>query len=111
MRDVLCRLPELIAESLSPAYPEVNERLPIIIGEVDKEVDLFKDQIQRSKKLFKQMSRKYRRGPGQIMPGQEAYLFLRQFGAPVELLRLYSDRYDVKVDYDDLNRWIEKYSS
>lgn len=111
VRDVLCKLPELIGESLSPAYPEVNERLPIITGQIDKEVDLFKDQIQRSKKLFKQVSRKYRREEDQTMPGQEAYFFLRQFGAPIELLKLYSNRYQVKIDYDDLNKWIQKYNS
>lgn len=111
VRDVLCALPELIVESLSPAYPEMNERLPVIVDTVNQELDLFKVQIQRSKKMFKQQVRGIQMLPDKTMRGEEAFMFLRKFGAPMGLLRLYSDRYNVNVDYDDLKTWIEKYNN
>lgn len=111
VRNVMCALPELVVKSLSPAYPELNERLPFIIDAVHEEIDFFKDQIQRSKKMFKQLIRKVEKSPDKTMKSEDAFLFLRSFGAPVGLLNLFSERYKVKVDYDDLKKLIEKYKS
>lgn len=111
VRYVMCGLPELVVESLSPAYPELNGKLPLIVETIHKEVDFFKDQIQRSKKLFKDKAERVKKSPEQKLSGAEAYHFLRSFGAPIGLLKMYAERYQIDVDYEELQNWMEKYNN
>lgn len=107
----MCTLPEPVIESLSLAYPELSDKPPKIMETVYEGADLFKHQFQRIASLFKGMINIIKKRSDQMMIGKEAYLFLSKFEALIGLLTQNTDKYEVNVDLEDLERRIVRYDN
>ncbi|MDR0669858.1 MAG: alanine--tRNA ligase [Treponema sp.] len=82
---LLSPLAGIVVDSFKGPYPELTEKLPSIIEELDREEEKFLETLQKGEHEFEKLLPNLLKDPRGIMSGRLAFKLYDTYGFPIEL--------------------------
>ena len=106
--ELLTSLCDSVNDSLGEAYPEIGENLTRVKEVVQEEVVVYHENLRKTRKMFKHAVKDKRSKQIETMTGEEAFVFYKRLGCPVQLLRQLGHRYSIEIDFDRFDQILKE---
>lgn len=98
VKDMFCgKIAEAVISTYKEAYPELEKKREIIVGEMEKEEKKFRTTLEQGLKKFEDIVARLNYN---IIPGTEAFDLLQSFGFPLELTLELAKERRMEVDVE-----------